>query len=385
MAFDPIRLRLNGEEIHVVADRDVHRWSGWFSARRAAFALMSPVNARPIRDALFVPEAMQTQRVFVELTKQLEDGSAFFFELPMPSGSWHQHSKGGGGGGAGGGGGGGTDRPTEDKVHWIEVVCVNDAGQAFVGASAEIQLPDGRKEFVKLDGRSSVRFDDLSEGGSAHFELDQQAEPQGTALDTPTETYTLGQRAMLRTRKRHVLRVTPNPDAWVGLEVGQYELLASEADDGAVGSALEFVFVELGEYALRTSKGEDVGQTKDGAAEALNLRMPSEAEADLRDIILAPRAASEDDEDGEDGGKTKPIPGEARQVAPHDILVTVHAPGGESLEADINMQDGARSQDERGVESLFENVDGAVTLTLTSVKLATPQGDDSPDDGEELD
>lgn len=255
--------------------RELDRWTGPFRARRAAFELVSPANINALRDALMVPRWVGTEGVFTELRKQLEDDAAVFFEVPPQSVTWETPeaidifdllpS------------GGDEDsleptRPDVDGEHWVEVVCISADGRSYAGAKAQLRLPDGRSEFVTLDGRSSVLFEDISEGGTVHFELSGDAQAHGS-LEVPVGTrYELGGSIGLITRKRHVLIVHPNPLAFVSVEL-------FVDDEPVVG----------GNYTLTTQLGDQAGTLDGELVRVDGFALPSTATYSFENVILPPR------------------------------------------------------------------------------------------------
>jgi len=55
VASRPIKLRLDGEEIHLVSRRELDRWGGYINAARAAYTLVTPENVATIRQSLLTP------------------------------------------------------------------------------------------------------------------------------------------------------------------------------------------------------------------------------------------------------------------------------------------------------------------------------------------
>ena len=293
MAQRPITLRLDGEALHLVATRELERWGGFLNGRRSAYTLVTPENVADLRAALMVPRDQSTEAVFVELTKQLEDGSALFFEVPPQPVAWDSPEElnifklipGSGGGDNGG------DKPGPDtESHWIEIVCVSPDGAGFAGAKARVRLPDGRSEFVTLDARSSVLFDDLSEGGTAHFELSGDATAHGSGLPSTGTRYDLGRSIGLVTRRQHVLVVHPNPDAFVSVQLF--------VDDEPVTH---------GSCTLETSHGPLQGPIEGEPIHVDALVLPSTATYAFEDVILPPRPSEGPDPGGTD--PTGPDPG----------------------------------------------------------------------------
>lgn len=295
MALPPIKLSLNGEDIYLVPSRELGRWGGYLHGRRSAYQLVTPDNASEIRLALTLPRGQDTEAVFVELSKQLEDGSALFFELPLKPVAWDapeeidifdlipskgdDDTRG--------------DRPTpETGLHWIEVVCVGARGGSYSGAKARLRLPDGRSESVTLDGRSSLRFDDLTESGTVHFELASDAVAHGEGTPTPGHRYELGSPIGLVTRKRHVLVVHPNPRAFVSVELF--------VDDEPVSQ---------GSYTLSTKLGDDTGGLNGEAVQASGFALPSAATFAFDRVLLPPPPDEQPEDPIRPDGPDDPPPG----------------------------------------------------------------------------
>lgn len=280
MGLPPIKLRLHGEELHLVDTRELDRWGGYLNARRAAFSLVTPENISALRNTLLVPPATDSEGVFTELRKQLEDGSALFFEIPpspvrwdpppqtdlidlIPKGGTDDHGAGGSTPNAG--------------LHWIEVVCISAQGQSFAGSKARIRFPGGRSEFVTLDSRSAVRFDDLTDSGTAHFELSGDASPVGSVQVPVGTRYEQGAAIGLVTRRRHVLIVHPNPEAFVSVEL----LLDGES-------------VTDGAYTLTTKHGDTAGPLGADPARDEGFPLPSTATYAFEGVIVPPRPVDDD-------------------------------------------------------------------------------------------
>ena len=286
MALRPIKLRLDGEELHLVAARDLQRWGGFLNARRAAYTLVTPHNVADIRHALMVPRWIDTEGVFTELRKQLEDDSALFFEVPPEPVTWdepdiidiHDLIPDGGDDSLE------PERPSpQPGLHWIEVVCVSAQGGGFAGAKARVRLPDGRDEYVTLDGRSSVRFDDLTEGGTVHFELSGDAVARGSDPVPLGQRYELGAPVGLPTRKRHVLIVHPNPRAFVSVEL-----------------FVEDTPVTVGRYTLTTKNGETAGALEGVVVREEGFMLPSQSTYAFEGVIFPPRPPEEEDDVDDD-------------------------------------------------------------------------------------
>lgn len=285
MGLPPIKLRLGGDELHLVDTRELDRWGGYLNARRAAFTLVTPENIAAVRTSLLIPPSTNSEGVFTELRKQLEDGAALFFEISQGPVRWDAPAhtdlidlipKGGGDDTNGGG-------PTPNTgLHWIEVVCISSKGQSFAGSKAQLRLPGGRSEFVTLDSRSSVRFDDLTDNGTAHFELSGDATPVGSVQVPPGTRYEQGAPVGLVTRRRHVLIVHPNPEAFVSVELWI---------DGEP--------VSDGTYTLTTKHGEFPGALGGEPARDEGFPLPSAASYAFEGVIVPPRAA--DGPNGPDG------------------------------------------------------------------------------------
>lgn len=287
MALRPIKLHLDGEELHLVAERELSQWGGFLNGRRGAFRLVTPDNVPDIRRALMVPKHVDTEGVFTELRKQLEDGSALFFEVPPPPVTWdappvidiHELVPTGGDPRTHA-----PDRPgPEPGVHWIEIVCISADGGSYAGAKARLRFPDGRSEYATLDGASSVRFDDLSEGGTVHFELSGDAVAKGNATVPTATRYELGAPLGLVTRRRHVLIVHPNPNAFVSA------VLVVD-DEPVVG----------GQYTLTSAGGDQTAELSGDPARAEGFALPSEATYAFEGVILPPRPS--DNGGGDNGG-----------------------------------------------------------------------------------
>ncbi|MBV1860996.1 MAG: hypothetical protein KUG77_21445, partial [Nannocystaceae bacterium] len=282
MGLPPIQLRLGDDELHLVDTRELNRWGGYLHARRAAFALVTPENISAVRTSLLVPTATDTEGVFTELRKQLEDGSALFFEVPPVPVNWDAPPQTdlidlipkGGGDDHGGG------RPSPHTgLHWIEVVCISAQGRSFAGSKARLRLPGGRSEFVTLDSRSAVRFDDLTDSGTAHFELSGDATALGS-VEVPAGTrYEQGAPIGLVTRRRHVLIVHPNPQAFVSVEL--------VVDDEPVPE---------GTYTLTTQHGDIAGTLGGEPARDEGFPLPSGASYAFEGVIVPPRAYDDDDD-----------------------------------------------------------------------------------------
>lgn len=308
MGLPPIKLQLGGEELHLVPARDLDRWGGYSNGRRAAWELTRPENVGALRTALLIEPHRSTEAVFVELRKQLEDGTALFFEVPPSPVAWEQAPS--------------TDlidllpdgRRADDSdrggagtgVSWIEILCVSPEGSGFAGSKARVRLPDGRTEHVTLDGRSVVRFDDVTEHGTAHFELSADSVPKGDLGVTSGIRYELGSPTGLVLSRRHVLVVHPNPRAFVSVEV---------LVDGAA--------VPQGRYRLSSSSGVRDGELSGDAVREAGLMLPSNSSLALDLVLIPPRGSSADDERTEhDEG-----PGETLPVLPTGGEDSTHEPG----------------------------------------------------------
>lgn len=289
MGLPPIKLRLGGDELHLVDTRELDRWGGYLNARRAAFSLVTPENIAALRTSLLVTPSTNSEGVFTELRKQLEDGSALFFEVPQAPVRWDAPAqtdlidlipKGGGDDTNGGG-------PTPNtSLHWIEIVCISAKGKSFAGSKARLRLPGGRSEFVTLDSRSAVRFDDLSDSGTAHFELSGDATPVGSVQLPAGTRYDLGASIGVVTARRHVLIVHPNPEAFVSVEL----LIGGEP-------------VPEGAYTLTTKQGEFAGALGGDPARDEGFPLPSAATYAFEGVIVPPRPADDDDDDKNDDDK----------------------------------------------------------------------------------
>ncbi|MCR9161816.1 MAG: hypothetical protein NXI35_14105 [bacterium] len=372
MALPPIKLRLGGEDVHLVASRELDRWGGYLNGKRGAYELITPENIADIRSALMCPRWVDTEGVYTELYKQLEDRSAVFFEIPpedvpfdappivdihelLPTGgdpSTHQ-----------------PQGPGPDPgVHWIEIVCISSQGGSYAGAKARLRLPDGRSEYVTLDGGSSVRFDDLTEGGTVHFELSGDAIARGNATVPVATRYELGKPIGLVTRKRHVLVVHPNPNAFVSvaLFVGDEPVLT-------------------GRYTLATNGGDDQGTLDAEAARADGFSLPSPATYAFEEVILPPRPVVQPEEDrgtdgvdastdgGSDGRQPGggPDPGTTPPLGPlpaDSVRISLRLDDGTPLPATIELQH-ARTETVEGDQATFDGVDGQPTLVIRGARI----------------
>lgn len=363
MALKPIKLRLDGEELHLVPTRELDRWGGYLNGKRAAFELITPENIADIRRALMCPRSVDTKGVYTELYKQLEDRSALFFEIPpedvpfdappitdikdlTPKDGTDDRGRGPG---------------PHEGLHWIEVTCVSAKGESFAGAKARIRLPDGRSAYVTLDARSSVRFDDLTEGGTVHFELSGDAQARGS-LPLPGGTrYELGKPIGLSTQRQHILVVHPNPRAFV--------------------SAALFVDEEpvtTGSYTLSTKGGDHGGALDGDAARAEGFPLPSQATYAFENVLLPPRPeASPQPDPGTDGatdgsglqpdgtdGVTPPL----APVPPDGVRITLRLDDGTPLPASIELQH-ARTDAADGHHATFEGVEGAAVVVTRGAML----------------
>ena len=362
MALKPIKLRLDGEDIHLVPAREIDRWGGFLNARRGAYELITPDNIAEIRHALLCRPAIPTERVYTELRKQLEDGSALFFEVPPNPVAWDSvpeidiHDL------IPRGDDTDDDRPGPDGgLHWIEVLCISAEGGSYAGARARVRLPDGRSEYLTLDGRSSVRFDDLTEGGTVHFELSGDAIARGT-LEVPVGTrYELGAPIGLTTRKRHVLIVHPNPRAFVSVEL-----------------FVEDEPVTVGKYTLTTKAGDQSGDLEGDVARADGFVLPSVATYSFEQVILPPRTAEGDADDTKEDDDFRPdevplggdpITHEPTPPLPGDALwVTIRLADGTPIPATMTLSH-ASTEEAEGDEAEFNGVSGNATLTAAGLKL----------------
>ncbi|MGH1346439.1 MAG: hypothetical protein ACRBN8_33040 [Nannocystales bacterium] len=366
MALPPIKLSLDGEEIHLVAARELDRWGGYLHARGAAYALVTPENISRIRHALMCSPSVDTEGVFVELRKQLEDGGALFFEVPpaevpfeateaidifklIPKGGNDDEDR----------------RPGPNPgLHWIEVICVSAKGESFAGARARIRLPGGRSEFVTLDARSSVRFDDLTDDGTAHFELSGDAVARGT-LDIPTGTrYEIGSAIGLPTRRQHVLIVHPQPGAFVSVE-----LFVEEEP------------VLSGQYTLTTKNGDTAGALEGELVRDDGFPIPSAASFSFEQVLPPPRTedAQERDEDADADSQTpvEPVPtgtdpstqDPLEGPVPEDsIRVTLQLDDGTPVPGTIELSH-ARTETQDGDQAEFSGVEGEATVAIRGLRL----------------
>lgn len=369
MALKPIKLCLDGEDFHLVPSRELDRWGGFLNGKRGAFELITPDNIDAIRRALMCPRWIDTEGVYTELYKQLEDRSALFFEVPpqelpfdtppitditdlLPKGDTDDRGQG---------------PSPHGGLRWIEVICVSAKGESFAGAKARIRLPDGRIEYVTLDARSSVRFDDLTESGTVHFELSGDAQARGSLPLSGGTRYELGKSIGLSTQRQHVLVVHPNPRAFVSAEL----FLDEEP-------------VTTGSYTLST-KGGDHGGVLDGeAVRAEGFPLPSQATYAFENVLLPPRpeASPESDRgtdattdgsdpqpDGKDGATlpTAPVPQDG-------VRITLRLDDGTPLPATIELQH-ARTDASDGHHATFEGVEGpAVVIARGVMPGESPQG-----------
>lgn len=364
MPLKPIKLRLDGEEVHLVPTREVNRWGGYINGRRGAWELTTAENIGDIRHALMCPPSQDTEGVYTELRKQLEDGSALFFEVQPESVPF--------------------DRPPEidihdliperrddrggktpgahESLHWLEVVCVSAKGESFAGAKARVRLPDGRTEYVTLSGSSSFRFDDITEGGTAHFELSGDAIARGPLRSPEGSRYELGASIGLPTRRQHVLVVHPNPHAFVSVEL-----------------FIEDEPVSTGNYTLTTKLGDQAGALDGNEARADGFALPSSATYSFQEVTLPPRPANEDTPDKPDGALpsgdsgavgTDPISHEPQRdlVAADAVRVTLRLKDGSSIPGSIQLSH-AKIDEAEGDEAEFSGVGSAGTLRARSLRI----------------
>ena len=363
MALKPIKLRLDGEQVHLVPARDVDRWGGYINGRRGAWELTTAENIGDIRQALMCPPSQDTEGVYTELRKQLEDGSALFFEVPPESVPF--------------------DRPPEidihdlipdrrddrgenpgahESLHWLEVVCVSAKGESFAGAKARVRLPDGRTENVTLDGSSSFRFDDITESGTAHFELSGDAIARGPLRSPEGSRYELGASIGLPMRRQHVLVVHPNPRAFVSVEL-----------------FVEDEPVCVGNYTLTTKLGDQGGALDGKEARAEGFALPSSATYSFQQVTLPPRPANEDAPDKPDGSLPSespepvgndPITHEPKRdpIAEDAVRVTLRLKDGSSLPGSIQLSH-AKIDEAEGDEAEFSGVGSAGTLRARSLRI----------------
>ena len=104
---------------------------------------------------------------------------------------------------------------------WIEVNCLGPQGESYAFARCRVRMPDGTERYERLDHRSRLRLDDVPTDGTCHFELSQDARPDGGRLTAPTPkavVYELGTAAAVVTSAVHVLTVSTARN-WVELEV----------------------------------------------------------------------------------------------------------------------------------------------------------------------
>jgi len=371
VALPPIQLSLDGEEIHLVAAGELDRWGGYLHARRAAFELVCPDNITQIRHALMCTPSVDTEGVFVELRKQLEDGGALFFEIPPPEVPFEAAE-------AidifdlipDGGIDDGDRRPDANPgLHWIEVICVSAKGESFAGSRARIRLPGGRDEFVTLDARSSVRFDDLTDDGTAHFELSGDAVARGT-LEIPTGTrYEIGSPVGLSTRRQHVLIVHPQPGAFVSVEL-----------------FLEDDPVLSGQYTLTTKNGDHAGALEGALVRDDGFPIPSAASFSFEQVIPPPRVEegdqADDEADDTPGDTDAPIPivpvptgtDPSTQepfegpVPADSVRITLRLDDGTPIPGTIELSH-ARTEEQEGDQAEFSGVEGEATVVLRGLGL----------------
>ena len=241
----PIKLRLNGRVVHLVPTREVQRWTGFLNAAGAARELLTPDTVADIRRSLMMPRT-STRDVYIQLTKELEDGGAYFFEVTrehpafdsppetdifslIPDGERD-----------------GSDQRDQGRnlgAHWISITCLSPSGQSFAGARVRFKEHGKGYEFGTLNSQSCLHLAELSDDGTFYFELSADARA-GDHLRPPNGTrYDLGAPIGLTTGREHVLVVHPNPRARVtaSLFVGDEP-------------------VTSGEYTLNTPLGEATGQ-----------------------------------------------------------------------------------------------------------------------------
>ena len=235
-------------------------------------------------------------------------------------------------------------------------------GESFAGAKARVRLPDGRTEHVTLGGTSSVRFDDLTEGGTAHFELSGDAVARGPLRNPKGTRYDLGASIGLPTRRQHVLVVHPNPRAFVSVEL----LVEDEP-------------VCAGNYTLTTKLGDQGGALDGTKARAEGFALPSSATYSFEQVTLPPRPAKEDGLDKpnapvspDDSGSVghDPITHEPKHApVPQDaVRVTLRLEDGSSLPGSIQLSHD-KTDEAEGEEAEFSRVSSAGTLRARSLRI----------------
>lgn len=113
----------------------------------------------------------------------------------------------------------GSDQEVPQRP-WLEVSCLGPNGESYAFSKCRVRLPDGSTRYETLDHRSRLRLDDVSEGGTCHFELSADAQPDGGRISAPPRAvvYELGTAAAVSTSAVHVLTVSTSR-AWVEIEV----------------------------------------------------------------------------------------------------------------------------------------------------------------------
>lgn len=108
----------------------------------------------------------------------------------------------------------------ELKRPWLEVSCLGPKGESYAFNKCRVRLPDGTTRYATLDHRSCLRLDDVAVDGTCHFELSQDAQPDGGRLSPPARAvvYELGTAAAVSTSAVHVLTVSTS-NTWVEIEV----------------------------------------------------------------------------------------------------------------------------------------------------------------------
>ena len=292
-----IKLRLNGRTVHLVPMREVQRWTGFVNAADAARELLTPTTVADIRSSLMMPRTT-TEKVYVQLTKELEDGGAFFFEVPreqpmfdpvpefdlfdlLPNGTDDDdndaRNRGQGG-----------DAHRDRGLRWISITCVSPSGRSFAGASVRFRAHGNGFEYGTLNSQSCLHLADLTEGGTVQFELSADARP-GSYLRPPEGAqYELGAPVGLATGREHLLVVHPNPRALVTASL----VIGGES-------------VTTGAYTLSTPAGTTRGQHDGAPARNEGALVPTAATYSFNGVALPipkriPRAADEA-ADGESG------------------------------------------------------------------------------------
>ena len=241
-------------------------------------------------------------------------------------------------------------------------------GESFAGARVRARLPGGRTEYTKLDANSSVRFDDVAEGGTAYFELSADAIARGPLRSPQGTRYELGAPIGLSTRRQHVLVVHPNPAAFVTVAVF--------VDDEPVIT---------GNYTLTTKLGDSSGALEGEAARAEGFVLPSAASYSFEQVVLPPRPAQDDSQGPHDDpfrqdGAEGPVPpgpmgGDPNTHEPQDspvptdaVRVTLRLEDGSPIPGNIRIVH-ANTEQAEGDQAEFNAVQGAGTLIAGALRL----------------